>query len=413
MSTGWRLFLLALVPRLAVWGLGLWHAGADQFIEHDSHGYLRAANDLWGSFVDAGTVVFENGLRRTPVYPLFLAPLLSTVGVAGSAFVQCVVSATLCPLVFRLGALLHDGRAGAVAGLMVALDPISILYAPTLLTETLFTLTATLGLYLLCREVTDRGARGWSGGLALGAATLIRPITLYLPVLLAPALYLWCGSWRHVLTVLLLFLLPVGSWMARNHATTGVATLTTIEGINMLRYRAAGALAYSKGIPYEKARDQLEQDFEATHPKDMNAAQRSKAMTAMGARILIAHPVATVVTSLQGCARMLLGPGQEPLDRYLAQPLFGGGGLIGLTAISLVWLGCLYAAFAMGLWRILRDGDWRAWLPPLALLLYLVMISSGFEAYSRFRVPLTPLLALVAGVGLDYILSRLTARRRA
>ena len=44
------------------------------------------------------------------------------------------------------------------------------------------------------------------------------------------------------------------------------------------------------------------------------------------------------------------------------------------------------------------------------VILYFLTISSGAQAYSRFRVPIIPLYAFAAAVGLDFSLKRFSAR---
>jgi hypothetical protein len=70
-----------------------------------------------------------------------------------------------------------------------------------------------------------------------------------------------------------------------------------------------------------------------------------------------------------------------------------------LFAFALLHLAAMYSLAAIALWR----------LPPQAvavlLILYFVVLSSGPEAYPRFRVPIEPLLAMLAGVGYQHLRS--------
>jgi hypothetical protein len=62
------------------------------------------------------------------------------------------------------------------------------------------------------------------------------------------------------------------------------------------------------------------------------------------------------------------------------------------------------ALFAtVGVWHLIRR---RAWAPLLLLglpLAYLLLIGSGQESEGRFRVPLAPMIAILAAVGVTWL----------
>lgn len=79
-----------------------------------------------------------------------------------------------------------------------------------------------------------------------------------------------------------------------------------------------------------------------------------------------------------------------------------GARLLGAAAALHLFL--LYAGAGWGLCRLWQEpGAGRLTAVLLAgLALYFVILSTGPQAYSRFRVPITPLLALAAAArGLD------------
>jgi len=69
-------------------------------------------------------------------------------------------------------------------------------------------------------------------------------------------------------------------------------------------------------------------------------------------------------------------------------------------------LAALYVGVAAGTWAAVRG----AFLPSLVFVavfaLYLLLISSGPEATTRFRVPMAPFLAALAGLGWSRIVAR-------
>jgi 4-amino-4-deoxy-L-arabinose transferase-like glycosyltransferase len=151
-----------------------------------------------------------------------------------------------------------------IAAALLAVDPISVIMPSYLQPETPFTLMIVAGTLLLLRAAR---ARSWTllvaAGALFGASALVRPVALFIWILLVPLVWLLSSRqpWRQRLIasgiVLLAFLVPVGGWIVRNERTTGVAVLSTIEGRDLLRFRATHALAFDRGISIKQARKQL------------------------------------------------------------------------------------------------------------------------------------------------------------
>ena len=79
-----------------------------------------------------------------------------------------------------------------------------------------------------------------------GATALVRPIAILLGVPLAIAIVIGADRrWRIAAAAALLaaFAVLPAFWTARNARETGVATLSSLAGINLLHFRAAGTLA--------------------------------------------------------------------------------------------------------------------------------------------------------------------------
>jgi len=92
-----------------------------------------------------------------------------------------------------------------------------------------------------------------------------------------------------------------------------------------------------------------------------------------------------------GCGKLLLGPGVRALDNSLGrtEPPSKRWSPIYSAALLVVVLLSLVGVKRMGCQAII----------PALLLLYFVGLSSGPESNSRFRVPITPLLAVLATAG--------------
>jgi 4-amino-4-deoxy-L-arabinose transferase-like glycosyltransferase len=222
--------LLAIVLGIAVLMRARFlSAGPPTFVTPDSDDYF------WPGYALASGLGFEPELRRTPLYPLFIALVLGAGGnLATLAVVQHGLGVITAGLTFGLGRAAFGslaGRlAGLLAGLMAALSGPLIIYEHFLMSEALFTLVLTLALLVLVvalRRPTPLWLLSAGGAVALACLTrplgqAVVPIALGLPVLLA------LPSWRAGLAraglVAVGLVLVLAPWTLRNlvvHGTPG------------------------------------------------------------------------------------------------------------------------------------------------------------------------------------------------
>ncbi|MGZ4333695.1 MAG: glycosyltransferase family 39 protein [Gaiellaceae bacterium] len=380
--------------------------------EPDDRDYLPVAMHLRAAYGGASGALFDVGLRRPPGYPLFVRATFDIFGshYAAVVGVQLVLSVATVALTYALASLVLPGPAPLLAAVSVAIDPASIVFANQMFTETLFTSLLVLAVLALVAASHRRSlGLGALSGVLLGAALLVRPVVEYLPLLLvvvivaaAPGARLRAAMLAAVF--LLGFAVPSGAWLVRNYARTGVPTISTIDGHNMLQYRAVGALV-EDGEPRQLAQhDVLVRLASHVHPGE-NAAEVSRAEFSVGATILSEHPVGAFKSWLRGEARILFGPARSETVFLMT----------GRTAIDAAWLRILVAVEALvtvaivgvGLVGAVLLGARRSAAPQLwisaAVAGYLVVVSGGPEAYSRFRVPVMPFLAVLGAHALTRV----------
>ncbi|NLG87045.1 MAG: hypothetical protein GX489_07485 [Firmicutes bacterium] len=152
-------------------------------------------------------------------------------------YVQSLLGAISCGFGYSIGCCAFNSRAaGVVSGILLAFYLPLIYYTGLAFTETLFLfffLWSICWLYRLAQSKDKKDAI-WAG-LLLGLATLTRPVTLLVPVLLLPWYWLiWERKWKLVLSrvaivmvVLFLTLLP---WTIRNWMVTGDLVLVDMNG---------------------------------------------------------------------------------------------------------------------------------------------------------------------------------------
>ena len=410
---------LAVATRLLLFSVTAAHPS--RAVPGDAHQYdLLARHFVAGYVHPRHGNLFDLSLLWPPGYPTFIAGVYGVTGrsVTHVLVAQIVLSVATVVLTYLLAARLVGRGPALLAAFVLALDPISITMSNVFESEALF---ATL--YVLSALVWIRGLRrrsmfdiGVVGGL-LGLSVLVRAIALYVPVVLVPATFaLASGSrFRRALTagaLLLAFAVPVGFWLARNASETGVATISTTQGINLKEYRAAGALAIDSGISLGQARQILDAEVARRTRPGMNVAEVSQIQTSVALHTLVQHPKGAVLTTIEGFGRVLFGPGRAELLRlvrgYISPRNATDDALLAAEA------GLLFATLGLALVGVVSLVRTRVWLPlvcTVSFAFYDILLASGAEGDARFRMPSMPFIAVLAGVGGIVLLRSLRGRR--
>ncbi|MBE7560729.1 glycosyltransferase family 39 protein [bacterium] len=420
----WAVLAVALALRLGAFSLAV---GRDPacMLEPDSPTYEGPAQALLahGRFARVPETPETPELHRTPGYPLFIAGVYALAGPNHIALGLAQIALSLVPIivVHRLGRRVWNQRAGRCAALLLALDPISLITAGLILSETAFTAVLALAMLSGVRLLEAQHAaqlRAWLFGLLLALAALVRPLAYYLifPVVAGVVIAQqrvhgrWSRSLFVVLAVLAPWLLLVGGWQARNYYVAGSPEFSLIANLDLFLYRAAGVVALQEGESLEEAQARLL--GELPEGEKLSEAERSAWYGRRAREILLAHPVAALRMTLSGAGRMLVGPGLALAREYFSlgtRRLARAVGF-GLAGFTLVHLGVVYAGIALALWGLRRktpDGWVHALL--VGTVLYFIALSSGPETYARFRAPIMPLFCLYAGAGWQQLGSRRSA----
>jgi hypothetical protein len=370
------------------------------FFYPDSATYLAPARSL--AHGDGFTTDGPAETMRTPGYPLMLVPFLA-MGLGAAAIVAfqhlLIVALAMAVYVF---AFRRIGKVAIVAALLVACDVPTIHHANKVLTEVPFTVLLFVAFVLLVEK------RAWlaCAGLA-GVLVLIRPVGIaYVVVLAIVAAAAHVPRRKLVAIIVAAIALPL-AWAARNAAQTGVFTVSSIAGTNMLTYRAAGALAILDDYDFDDAlrdrqgevEEQADAQIEAKYhvdAGDLPHAVMAREYSRIGRAIVLQHPLGFTLETLRGALVVLFDSDHDAIGVVSRVPESILDPLLDVATVALL----LFATIGMlALWK--RD---RALALPLVLtVVYFVAISAGAEAEARFRVPIVPQLAIAAAAGLDAI----------
>lgn len=178
-------FLVALATRL------LYVSLAEPRMTPDSSDYVTLANNvrMHGSFSLSTQAPYTPTIRRAPMYPLFLTLFGASLNAARAAqsLLDALVASMICGLAGRRVRL----RWAAAAGLLYAVHPGAVLYANSILSESLFTFLLSTTIALLVVAI-DRNDLRWSAaaGVVMAVAALCRPVGAPLAVVAAGILVL-------------------------------------------------------------------------------------------------------------------------------------------------------------------------------------------------------------------------------
>jgi 4-amino-4-deoxy-L-arabinose transferase-like glycosyltransferase len=439
---------LALAVRLAIAALG-WSLtpGGPLVREPDSPSYIRAAEALvrMKSFGPPG----HPEVIRTPGYPLLL-----TLGVwlgpldAVTTILQSALGCLTAWLVYRIGLLVLGRADWALAGALVyACEPLSALYCSKLLSETLFTAAITAAMLLALRYVARQSAIDLcASAVVVAISAFVRPIAYFLPLAIVGLYVAWLWNSSESKKLLLLkslgFLLlafgPLALWQARNYAVAGYPRFSAISDINLYFYQAAGTLALERGAPIGEVQRELgygsEEVYLRSHPeqRSWSQAERLQFQHDEAVRILREHPGAMLRMHLAGILDMLIDPGTNAYldffrlrdDERQAPPRQADASIVArlrrafrdkplAATIHVLLYGALFGIYAAAILGALVSRVWnnRLALFALAIAGYLLALSGGPAAYHRLRLPLEPVICLLAGCGLAALWEFLRAWR--
>jgi len=401
--------------------------GAEAFFEPDSRSYINTALGLITTGAFSGNGLPE--IIRTPGYPLFLAPFtlipeweLVVVGV------QCLLGGAVASISYGIANRLRGERAGVITAILFTIAPLTLYYSSLILTERLGVFFIALTCAVMFRFLDNpRGAYAALAGVLSACVVFIRPAALYMPLGIA-VFFLGRGiltgaGYKKTAACTLLFLFcamtPIKAWEWRNERLAGYKGFSAISAINLYFYNAAAVLAKTEGVSFPEMQDKMGyldiKIYFEQHPGMTNLPIGIvyNKMEQDAKNIIKNNPILYSKIHLRGMLLTLIAP-----EKF-------GYGIIGYIAkrISVTSADRLSFKIAAGFvltWNLLSLFGVILSLPRfpahtlflLGVIAYFVLISGGPAGYSRFRDPITFLLAAFAGIAVDTLLRKFGRRGR-
>ncbi len=425
-ALGVLVFVVALVPRLAyiqqqhdVLGLDVnkltqtdnhvfdaWAkviASGDLLCREQPHAYhhwtkLVAPEERWLEWY-GGYLTFH----QTPLYPYFVGAIYSISGNDSLmvAFVQALIGACTCLLTFVLASRVLNLRAGLIAGLLLALMGSFYFYDAFILRDGPMAFVVVLTTLALDVAVERQRARDWLlAGASLGLFTLAKETGLpILALTLLAMLVVWRrdrGRLARTATLLLAGWLLVASPAFARNVAVGAPTfkLSTRGPEVFITGNAHGQTGVGWNPPIDLLRDLLmESNF---------SLPRSMALTA-----------ATHKAEPWGLVRVLWTKTSAFLNSYEVPNnvnFYLHRAHLGTLRAGFVSLAFLSPAMLLGL---LLGIQARKRLAVVYLMLGATAASVvALYILARFRLQVLPLMAVFAGLSVDWGITRWTTHRR-
>jgi 4-amino-4-deoxy-L-arabinose transferase-like glycosyltransferase len=339
---------------------------------------------------------------RPPLYPLMIAAVCKLTSCSAGAFivVEALISTVTVALVYGITRQLASGRAALLAAAGTAFFPYSFVHDTQLQETVLCNCLSTASIYTLVLAL--RGGRAWLllTGLLFGAAALTR-LSHLLPAVALTGLAFWLLRHDMRLAISACMLLGLGlavclvPWCVRNRVVAGEWSLSSEPGFALARAHNPHTFDY---FPY---RGSIDLSWQAFHT-DLSDEERARFNPPAGDEFTRAarfreyavsyveeHPLEAVGRGLYKVAVNFLGV-LSPLDG----PAKNWSYFLSYWTLTLLAL-----AGVRRLWR-------TAYLRAFGVLCACQALSSFvFWAHTSHRSFLDPLLAVVAGVGLERVLN--------
>lgn len=444
--------LFCLVLRIIFfWIMQPWRIAVEKeiILKGDANGYHKLAKTIINHHRFAYDVKSESEVLRTPGYPLFVSLIYVLFGIRPWVVLlfQILFDTSICFIFFSIIQRLLDTKIALISSLLYSLDPLFTLYSCMLISDIFFVFFIVLGFYFFIRGIINKGSKssliffGFTG-FFLGFATLIRPISLYLPFLYVVFLlihyrYKIKPTVQYAITILFFFILTLIPWIYRNYTNFNNFSISTSFSYNLLilvvtpiemKYRNEKAPVVQKELLNEA--DNMIISC-GKNPKELTPFQRANYWHRLALKYITKKPFEFIQLYLKGIIRTFFNINTEGyshlhgLSRYdldnrmhssfsdmfhefSLKKCFISIFIVLPALLYFFYLLITYLLFIVGFFTILSQ---RSELPKsllffaLCIAAYFIIIS-GAAGLVRFKLPSIPFYLIFSGIGANKILNR-------
>ncbi|MFZ1947579.1 MAG: glycosyltransferase family 39 protein [bacterium] len=407
----------ALVFRLvfAVWAVGLSAPPRGDEINYQDHAAnIAAGRGMIGS--DGEPSAF-----RPPLFPLAVGGLYRLFGVhlQIARIFQILVGVAVVALTYLLAMRLFSPGVGLLAAALVAVNPYLILMSSYLLTESLYSALLLAGLLALeAGFLRDRagGARLALAGILFGLATLTRANAFLLVVMVIGGVVVLGagGAVRRTtqgVVVLVAVMATLAPWAIRNHARLGEWVLLTTNG-GMTFYQCNNSMVLNDPALYGSV-GTSEALPGWSRIQSASEVDGDREAWRLGRAFLMENPGVIPKLIWRKFLRFWRFQSHAPFSGVKSGWWWNKNTLLGGLA-SRFDPGMLYSVvvlppFLLGI--VLTARRYRKVFFLYATVAAHVLVALVFFGSLRARLPIEPVIAMLAAVGLVWIAARLRHRR--
>ncbi len=227
-------------------------------------------------------------VKRVPLFPLFLGIVYRIIGYNPHLylFVQAILGSITCWLIYRIGLIINKPDVGFLAGILLAINPRTVLHVGQIQVEVYFIWINVLLFWTMLRYIRSQS---WRMTIVfaslLGWTTLSREMAYYFIVLFLPAILYPLFKYKKykfknlLLKAGLLIIIPVLAifgWNARNHHHYGYYIWTAHTAFSEVWIFSPQILAASWNVPQNEARLRILEKVSNEYPEYKTDYERLK-----------------------------------------------------------------------------------------------------------------------------------------
>jgi hypothetical protein len=367
----------------------------------DSIGYLELSQNMAQYYIERPSSTWELSLIRTPGYPFFLALFGSPTKtiIVFQLLIHILISLTS---IFVIKKLIPQKfpNASILAFIMIQIESSLFVYTYRILSDLIFALFVIFLILLICGKHNHTKIDKLDGAIffVLLSILMIRPVGI---VLLPIFIFMFLVTeYKMLYARLLIFTaLIFGAYSFYNYSITGVFTNSTIQNHNLLYWEGAGAKSISVQTGLDVIQNAERKRSAKIIGENPTLQLRDSYNQKRAIELITENKFSFIKMHSIGVAKILFGPnryeiiaifsdtGRITLPKWLMQALVG----ISLSITILISTLGMIGAFIY----LKRGASFK--LISITIFSFLV-ISSGPQAYGRFRVPIAALLIIFAAL---------------
>jgi len=313
------------------------------------------------------------------------------------AVLNIVVSCGLIVTSARVAARFYDDRVGVFAAAVLAVWPTLVMFTTVLASELpfLFLTIAALDAW----TVSHRSGvfRGVLAGLLLGAASLVRPLALALPIVYGGTIALRSLCKDEVLTqarliavCFLMMAIVIAPWTWRNYRLYSEPVLiSTNGGVTLWMGNAPGTSGAYLPIP-----ERLE---------NLNDNDLSKVLGEEAKRIIFSDPTGFILRSGLKLMRLYNNESIGVIwNEHGIEREFGARAVTVLKRMTQITWAMILLLAIFGTYCCFRLKGWRrtVFSPILASIIFYSLVNSIIVSQDRYHLAFSPQIAMLAAIAL-------------